>query len=120
MSKPAPKPIARVSPPGARSTRPGAPPRQQAAASLLAEAAQEKGSMGTRALSILIHGIIIAGAIILVVREILIKPPEPAFEAPEKRVILPAQLREQAISNARHDAAAGLVHQRKLGVAAEQ
>ena len=62
--------------------------------------------MGTLGISILIHGLIIAGAIILVVREILVKPPDPVFEPPEKRVQLPAQLREQAISNARHDAAA--------------
>ena len=66
----------------------------------------EKGTLGTLAVSIILHGIIIAVAVIWVVSEILIKPPEPEFTPPEKRVQLPAQLREQALSNARHDAAA--------------
>ncbi len=66
----------------------------------------EKTSLGTLALSIILHGIIIAIAVIWVVSEILIKPPEPEFTPPETRVQLPAQLREQALSNAKHDAAA--------------
>ena len=54
----------------------------------------------------MLHAAIIAGAVGLIVSEVLIKPPEPEFTPPEKRVQLPAQLREQALSNARHDAAA--------------
>ena len=94
MSKPVPKPIAAPSRPVKKADE--APP----------EPPPEKGSLGTLAFSIILHGVIIAIALIWVVSEILIKPPEPEFTPPEKRVQLPAQLREQALSNARHDAAA--------------
>ena len=114
MNKPLPKPItvpskvaakpvpaARVSPrttrPAVQAIQPKEPPTELPPA---------KGSLGTLALSVIIHGIIIAIAVIWVVSEILIKPLEPEFTPPEKRVQLPAQLREQALSNAKHDAAA--------------
>ena len=97
MHKPIPKrivpPVRPVGPPPAASPAPVDPPA-------------EKGSIGTLAFSIMLHGAIIAVAVILVVSEILIKPPEETFTPPEKRVQLSAQLREQALSNAKHDAAA--------------
>jgi hypothetical protein len=100
MSKPPAKPVGTIAKPTAR---PAAPVK---AAEVPADPPPEKGSLGTLGFSIILHAAIIAGAVIFVVSEIMIKPPEPAFEPPEKRVQLPAQLREQALSNAKHDAAA--------------
>lgn len=104
-SKPtAPKPVAR---PAAPSRRPAALKAPKAAApDLPTDPPPEKGSLGTLAFSLLLHAGIIAVAVIFVVSEILVKPPPEAFAPPEKRVQLPAQLREQALSNAKHDAAA--------------
>jgi len=104
-SKPtAPKPVAR---PAAPSRRPAALKVPKAAATdLPTDPPPEKGSLGTLAFSLLLHAAIIAVAVIFVVSEILVKPPPEAFAPPEKRVQLPAQLREQALSNAKHDAAA--------------
>ena len=109
MNKPGPKPMAAVSKPAVRPVpvlrvRPAKTMAKPSVAA--ADPPPEKGSLGTLAVSIILHGIIIAVAVIWVVSEILIKPPEPEFTPPEKRVQLPAQLREQALSNARHDAAA--------------
>ncbi len=76
------------------------------AASTPVDLPAEKGSVGTLAFSLMLHLGIIALAVLWVVSEILIQAPPEAFAPPEKRVQLPAQLREQALSNARHDAAA--------------
>ena len=99
MSKPAPKPVGKIAPRVA-------PPSTARAVEAPPDPPPEKGSLGTLGISIILHALIIAGAVVFVVSEILIKPPEPEFTAPEKRVQLPAQLREQALSNAKHDAAA--------------
>lgn len=56
--------------------------------------------------SVLVHAAIIGLAIIWVVKEAFTPPAAPDFKPPAKRVMLPAQIREQALSNARHDAAA--------------
>ncbi len=105
MDKPIPKPIAAPPRPSSRPAPARSSPPVSPGAHPIA-APREKGSLGTLGISLLLHAAIIAGAVVFVVSEILIKPPEPAFSPPEKRVQLPAQLREQALSNARHDAAA--------------
>jgi hypothetical protein len=99
MSKPAPKPVGKITPRVA-------PQAAARAVEAPLDPPPEKGSLGTLGISIIFHALIIAGAVVFVVSEILIKAPEPEFTAPEKRVQLPAQLREQALSNAKHDAAA--------------
>lgn len=99
-----PAPPALGAGPGYIARRPpvGSAPAAGAAGDLPAE----KGSMGTLAFSLMLHLGIIALAVLWVVREILVQAPPEAFAPPEKRVQLPMQLREQALSNARHDAAA--------------
>ncbi|MES2705502.1 MAG: hypothetical protein V4726_02755 [Verrucomicrobiota bacterium] len=57
-------------------------------------------------ISILVHAVIIALAVVWVVREALMPDEVPDFTPPVKRVQLPAQIRAQALSNAKHDAAA--------------
>lgn len=113
VPNPVARPVPALSPQPAQPGRPS-PPRPQTNATPPAPVLPdppaglppEKGSLGTLALSLVLHGAIIAAAVVFVVSEILLTPPQESFTPPEKRVQLPAQLREQALSNAKHDAAA--------------
>lgn len=62
--------------------------------------------MGSLGVSVLIHAGIIGLAVAWVFRGAFIPEPKPDFTPPSKRVFLPAQIRQQSLSNARHDAAA--------------
>lgn len=107
MNKPVGKPAGRVSRPASRPVPVVSPQPVVASRSpeIHTDPPPEKGSLGTLAFSLVLHAVIIAGAVLLVVREIFTKPPEPEFAPPAKRVVLPAQLRAQTLSNAQHDAA---------------
>lgn len=63
-------------------------------------------AMGSLMVSVLLHAAIIGLAVIWVVREAFIPEEVPDFTPPARRVQLPAQIRAQALSNAKHDAAA--------------
>lgn len=86
-------------------TRPQRTRRSRPAAER-AEAVRESRGLGSLAVSVLLHAAMILLAVLWVVKRIFLAPEETVFEPPAKRVHLPAQIREQRMSVARHDAMA--------------
>lgn len=92
----------KISPKSNLKPKPG---RKQSAEPADPEAGESKG-MGSLMVSLLLHGAIVTMAILWVAKEAFTPEAVPDFKPPSKRVMLPAQIRQQALSNARHDAAA--------------
>src|SRR5690606_12366438 len=67
---------------------------------------REPRGLGSLAISVLIHAGLIALALAWVVQSLISAPDETTFTPPARRVEMPAKIREQKMSVARHDAMA--------------
>lgn len=107
-------PVSKIHAPVAPAPRPPKPGRRRgrvesgdaSATREAGKASDARRSMGSLMVSVLLHAGLIGLAVVLVVSRYYVRPPETVFTPPPRVVKLPAQIREQALSAAKHDAAA--------------